>query len=184
MERTRPLLFALAGLLGAWATYAAAATKDVTTQVTFRRPGMGIGGGSYTGIVVRPEDDKRVNTCAITRAVAGASAGFVAFPAEGFENKQPYKTDYGRVTDDLLGEYNKQNGDTTLQRGPIYGLVYEVSYDVRKGFVVYHVRSELYYGGKDSAQWYKYSKKYNDTFFSRRLLEQISQHTVSCAKEV
>ena len=164
--------------------HAAAASKPVTIEVTYRRPGMGIGGGSYTGMVVRPEDDKRVNTCAITRAVSGASAGFVTFPADGFESKQPYKTDYGRLTDDLLGEYNRQNSDTTLQRGPIYGLVYEVSYEVRKGFVMYRVRSDLYYGGRDSSQWYKYTKKYNDTFFSRRLLEEISKLTVSCAKEV
>ena len=156
--------------------------KRQEVQVAFRRPGMGIGGGETSDIVIGNDDDKYVSTCAILKAVLAVQAGFVHEPEAGLEAKQAYKTDYSKLSADDLTEYNRQNADWPLAPGPLYGVVYEVSYEVLKGFVKYDVKSTLSYSGSRSAQWYEYKKKYNDTYFSKRLLTGIDQRVAACAK--
>lgn len=175
-----PLLFATFLLL--CLASALADGKRFQAQVPFRRPGLGLGGGKSTAVVIGIGDDKRVNTCAIVNAVSAVGAGFMQRPDDGFEAKQPYRTDYGKVPAATLVEYNQHNPDLALEAGPLYGVVYEISYDVRPEFILYEVKSTLSYTGSRSAQWYVYKKKYNDTFFSEKLLSGIDQHVAGCAR--
>jgi hypothetical protein len=159
-------------------------SKREQAQVPFHRPGLGIGGGGSVGIVtIGAEDDKKVNTCAIVGAVSALPAGFQEVPpANGLEAKQRYKTDYSKLSAKTLSEYNQQNVDLPLPAAYIYGVVYEVDYDVQTERIVYEVKSTLSYTGSLSAQWYEYKKKYNDTYFSRKLLAGIVDEVKSCAK--
>jgi hypothetical protein len=159
-------------------------SKPEQAQVLFRRPGLGAGGGGSLGIVtIRSDDDKKVNTCAIVQAVSALPAGFLVVPpANGLEARQRYKTDYSRLSQPVLSEYNRQNTDVPLPAGPIYGVVYEISYDVQTGRIVYEVKSTLNYTGSRSDNWYEYKKNYNDTFFAKKLLAGIVEEVKSCAK--
>lgn len=159
-----------------------AGPKTMQLEVPFRRPGMGMGGGDYTGIVLDMADDKKVNTCAIVQAIQALPAGLAHMPNDGLDAKQLYTTDYSKLTTDALAEYNKQNGDMQLPPGRLYGVVYDVSYDVRQGMLLYQVKTKLYYTGSDSAKWYEYPKKYNDIYFSKNLLSAIEQQAHTCAK--
>ncbi|HVG92626.1 MAG TPA: hypothetical protein VNB54_14120 [Alphaproteobacteria bacterium] len=151
-------------------------------DVPFRRPGFGVGGGDYTGIMMDIEDDKKVNTCAIIQAVAALPAGLTHVPDDGLDAKQLYTTDYSKLTSDALDEYNKQNSDMKLPQGRLYGVVYEVSYEVQSNIIRYQVKTKLYYAGSDSSKWYEYGKKYNDTYFSKNFLSAVEQQVAICAK--
>lgn len=158
------------------------ASKTIKIDVKYRRPGSGIGGGSYTGLVFAPEDDRRVNTCAIVKAVGALPAGFTAIPENGLDPKTPYKTDYYRVESTVLSDYNQRNPDLRLPPGPLYGVTYEISYEVKKGFILFQVRSKLHTSGRESVQWHEYLRKNDDTFFSRKLVEAIERQIGECAK--
>lgn len=159
-------------------------SKVEQAQVPFRRPGMNIGGGgSLEDVKIGAADDKMVNTCAITMAVSALPAGFREVPpANGLEAKEHYKTDYAQISPSALTEYNQKNGDLQLPAGPIYGVVYEVSYDIQTGHILYEVKSKLSYKGSSSRDWYEYAKTYNDAFFSRKLLDGIVERVRTCAK--
>lgn len=159
-----------------------AGPKTMKLEVSFRRPGLGVGGGEYSGIILGMEDDKKVNTCAIIQAVGALPAGFAHLPDDGLDAQQAYTTDYSKLASDAISEYNKQNSDMLLPAGRLYGVVYEVSYEVKKNLLLYQVRAKLYYSGSDSAKWYEYGKKYNDTYFAKNLLSAIEQQVVTCAK--
>jgi hypothetical protein len=158
-----------------------ASGKAETLKVPYRRPGSAIGGGSYSGVVLEAEKDKAANTCAIITAISARSAGLLQAPADGLEAQKPYKTDYARITETEFNEYNQANPDLKLAPGPLYAVTYEVAYEIRKSFVLYQIKSRLFYGGRDSEEWYEYKKKYDDAFFSRQLLASIEQRFGSCA---
>jgi len=169
-------------LLASCALPSFAGPKTIKLEVPFRRPGMGVGGGEYTGIILDMADDKKVNTCAIVQAVQALPAGLAHIPDDGLDAKQLYTTDYSKLSSDALAEYNKQNGDMQLPAGRLYGVVYDVSYEVKQGSLLYQVKAKLYYTGSGSAKWYEYGKKYNDTYFSKNFLSAIEQQAHTCAK--
>ncbi len=159
-------------------------SKPGQAEVPFRRPGLNAGGGaSIDTVTISPDDDKRVNTCAIVQAVTALPAGFQEVPpANGLEARQNYKTDYSKLSEQLLSDYNQQNADLALPPGYIYGVVYEISYDIQTERIVYEVKSALSYRGSLSPRWYEYKRNHNDTFFSKKLLAEIVAGVNSCAK--